>query len=510
VTAWLPLEESAIDLYEHAPCGYLSLDPDWLILRVNQTFLDWTGYRSDDLVGVKRLPDLLSVGGRIYHETHVAPLLRMQDELREIAGDVVCAGGRRMPTLFNAVLKRDERGEPLLIRATVFDATDRRRYELELLSARDRERAARRQTEQLEGLSRELVAAADTAAVAQAVGAELVASFDATRIGVAVRDEEGMLRPLFGHGGDGPIPRMVTAPAFEEGERCASARLPLGTEAPLGVMWVAYDEPHTFTAEERELLIASAGQATLALERSRLYETQRDVAHVLQQSMLGGRARSDRRYDVATFYEPSAEHMEVGGDWYDTFDAPEGRVAIVIGDVVGRGLVAASAMGQLRSAVRAIAATGRGPAGVLGLLDAFVAQVPAAQYATLVYAEVDVDDGEMRFACAGHLPPLLWERGAAPRLLMEGRSPPLGSAYGGAPRAEAVVTLPPDALLLLYTDGLVERRGELIDDGLDRLVSTVAESGQVDPAALVARLEATLLGPGADDDVCMLCFARRG
>ncbi len=506
MTAWLPLEESAIDLYEHAPCGYLSVDPDWLILRVNQTFLDWTGFRADDLVGVKRFPDLLSVGGRIYHETHCAPLLRMQDELREIAGDIVCADGRRMPTLFNAVLKRDERGEPLLIRTTVFDATDRRRYEQELLAARDRERAARTHTERLEGLSRALVAAADTAAVAQAVGTELVASFDATRGGVAVRDDEGMLRPLFG---EAPVPRVESAPMFDEGEDGASARLPLGAETTLGVLWLAYDAPHTFTAEERALLIAGAGQATVALERSRLYETQRDVAHVLQQSMLGGPPRADRRYDVATMYEPSTEHLEVGGDWYDTFCVPDGRVAIVNGDVVGRGLVAASAMGQLRSAVRALAATGSGPAGVLTLLDEFVAQVPTAQYATVAYAEIDVDAGAMRFACAGHLPPLLRAPGATPRLLMEGRSPPLGSAHPGAPRQEAEMSLPAGSSLLLYTDGLVERRGELIDEGLDRLVAVVAEAGDDDAAALLARLESALLGAGADDDVCMLCFALR-
>jgi serine phosphatase RsbU (regulator of sigma subunit) len=184
-------------------------------------------------------------------------------------------------------------------------------------------------------------------------------------------------------------------------------------------------------------------------------------------------------------------------------------VAIVIGDVVGRGLVAASAMGQLRSAVRALAATGSGPAGMLTLLDAFVEQVPAAQYATLVYAEIDVDSRAMRFACAGHLPPLLLAPGAAPRLVMEGRSPPLGSAFSGAPRAEAELSLPARSSLLLYTDGLVERRGELIDEGIDRLVATVAQGQDDDPAALLTRLESALLGGGVDDDVCMLCFALR-
>jgi serine/threonine-protein kinase RsbW len=509
VTAWLPLEESALDLYEHAPCGYLSLDPDWQILRVNHTFCDWTGFDADELVGLRRFPDLLSVGGRIYHETHCAPLLRIQDELREIAGDVVCANGRRMPTLFNAVLKRDEQGEPLLIRVTVFDASDRRRYEQELLAARDLERAARRRTEQLEALSRALVAAADSGAVAAALGAELVASFDAHRVGVAVRDADGMLRPLFGHGADGPVPRLEGAPVFEEHQRSAAARLPLGTDRPIGVAWLAYDAPHTFTAEERALLVACASQATLALERSQLYEAQRDVAHVLQQSMLGGPPLPDRRYVVATHYAPSTDHMEVGGDWYDAFALPEGRVAVVIGDVVGRGLRAASAMGQLRSAVRALAVTGTGPAGVAQALDGFVAQVPAAQYATLVYAEIDPGAGAMRFAVAGHLPPLLRAPGAVPQLLTDGRSPPLGAAAPGVARAEATASLARGGMVLLYTDGLVERRGELIDEGLDRLLATVAQAAEDEPAALVTRLASELLGPANDDDVCLLSFLLR-
>jgi serine/threonine-protein kinase RsbW len=432
----------------------------------------------------------------------------MQDAIREIAGEVVCADGRRLPTLFNSVLKREADGRPLLIRTTVFDASDRRRYEQELLAARDRERAAREQTERLERLSRALVAAADTEAVARAVGAVLVETFAADRTGIAVRDAEGALHPLFGHGAEGPIPRVPRAPAFETGDGGAAARLPLGVEHGLGVLWIAFDGPRDFSAEERALLLACAGQATLALERSRLYEQQRDVAHVLQQSMLGGTPRQDRRYDVATHYEPAGEHLEVGGDWYDAFGAPGGQVALVMGDVVGRGLVAASAMGQLRSAVRALAGTGLGPSGVLTLLDTFVEQVPAAEYATLVYAEVDLEAGAMRFACAGHLPPLLLEPPAPPRLLMEGRSPPLG-ALPGAPRGESVVALPQGALLLLYTDGLVERRGEPIDDGLDRLVAAVAQEPVPNPDALVGRLARSLLSPGADDDVCMLGFVRR-
>jgi PAS domain S-box-containing protein len=143
--ATLP-EESAEELYEHAPAGYLSALPGGLIVRVNETLLGWTGYGRDELVGRKRVHDLLAPGARIYYETHYAPLLRMQGSVREIAVELVRADGSRLPVLLNSTLVLDDDGEPWVVRTTVFDATDRRRYERELLRARgeaeERARAA--------------------------------------------------------------------------------------------------------------------------------------------------------------------------------------------------------------------------------------------------------------------------------------------------------------------------------------------------------------------------------
>ena len=129
------LEDDPADLYENAPCGYLSTTPDGTIVKVNRTMCLWTGRTAEDLVGA-RFPDLLSIGGRIFHETHYAPLLRMQGAVREIAVDVVRVDGSALPCLLNAVELRDDDGNPLLVRATLFDATARRRYESELLAAR--------------------------------------------------------------------------------------------------------------------------------------------------------------------------------------------------------------------------------------------------------------------------------------------------------------------------------------------------------------------------------------
>lgn len=132
------LQDDPALLYDRAPCAYLSTTPDGVIVRVNDTFLAWTGHRREDLVGRRRFIDLLPVGGRIYHETHYAPTLRLQGTAREIALEVVCADGRRLPVLVNSVLDRDADGNPLVIRTAAFDATERRRYEQEMLAAKRR------------------------------------------------------------------------------------------------------------------------------------------------------------------------------------------------------------------------------------------------------------------------------------------------------------------------------------------------------------------------------------
>jgi signal transduction histidine kinase len=131
-------DESAEELYENAPCGYLSTTPDGTIYRVNQTFVDWIGIERRELLSSKRFSDLLTIGGRIFYETHFALMLRMHGDVKEIALDLVGAGGRVLPALVTAVQKCDAAGNPLQNRITVFNATERRQYEQELLAARKR------------------------------------------------------------------------------------------------------------------------------------------------------------------------------------------------------------------------------------------------------------------------------------------------------------------------------------------------------------------------------------
>ncbi|OKK21885.1 histidine kinase [Streptomyces sp. CB00455] len=141
------LEDSAEELYESAPCGYLSTLMDGTIARINTTLLHWLGLEREAVVGRMRFADLLTVGGRLYHETHFAPLLRMQGEIGGVALEIRQAGGARMPVLVSSAVKHGATGEPLLIRTTVFNARDRRAYEKELLRARRTAEEARRQAE---------------------------------------------------------------------------------------------------------------------------------------------------------------------------------------------------------------------------------------------------------------------------------------------------------------------------------------------------------------------------
>ncbi|KOS54888.1 PP2C family protein-serine/threonine phosphatase [Rhodococcus rhodochrous] len=148
-------EDSAESLYENAPCGYLSTLPDGRIAKINATLLQWLGLRRDEVVGRRYFSDLLTVGGRLYHETHFAPLLRMQGEISGIALELKTADGARLPVLVTSVVRHDDGGQPLLIRTTVFDARERRAYETELLRAR---REAEGEQRRLQRLTRTLQA----------------------------------------------------------------------------------------------------------------------------------------------------------------------------------------------------------------------------------------------------------------------------------------------------------------------------------------------------------------
>jgi sigma-B regulation protein RsbU (phosphoserine phosphatase) len=363
------LQATAEELFEEAPCGYVSTRVDGTIIQVNRTFEAWTGRGREDLLGLVRFQDLLSAGGRIYYETHYAPMLQMQGSVREIAVEILRPDGSSLPALINSVLRRDEADRPQVIRTTIFDATDRRRYEQELLRARRREHA---------------------------------------------------------------------------------------------------------TAEE------------------------------LQRSLLSGGLPEAPGLSIEVFYRAAVKGTEVGGDWYDAFWLDEGvTVGLVVGDVVGRGITAAAAMGQLRSALRAFASTGLGPAAVLTALDEYSRRHRVGETATVMFAQLGLMTGSLCFACAGHPPPVVLNPGEGPRLAWGGRSLPINAYRDPGPRVESSLSLERGGTLLMYSDGLIERR-DRNDDGLARLLETVSGGLHLPFNGFADRVAQALRDPVGADDVCLL------
>ncbi|WP_250009098.1 SpoIIE family protein phosphatase [Actinoplanes sp. M2I2] len=687
-----PWDEDPDDLYEHAPCGYLTTLPDGTIVRVNQTFLSWTGYTRGELVGHRRFRDLLTSGGQIYHETHYAPLLSMQDEVHELAFDVVCSDGRHLPTLVNSVLSRAATGQPRAVRTTVFNATDRRQYEKELLLARQIAEASERRVRVLQQIVADLAAAPTEAEVAEAVVRAPESAFGAASSSIYLVDDERdviyavastdpttgnwddmprssdravarvadrgdlhvvnsvtdarehfpdlvdsmrrsgrttvVLLPLttgptdeqagiqtlgvlaFSFKGDRPltdgelrvvrllgqqagqaldrarlydelrrreerskflaettrsldelhrllprtrrvVDRVVpeiadwaelrlhvgTTPVVEDaggprpdeelltqrlgkvaasgepvfavdGDQLDCSVLPLTARGlVLGTLALRMAPDRRGAAAERAFLIELADRAGLALENARLYEQERQIARTLQRSLLAGDLPSgDTRFAVETHYQAAAHDLEVGGDWFDAFLITRDKLAVVVGDVVGRGIEAATTMGQLRSAVRALASNATGPARLIEGLDRFVERVESARMATVAYVEIDLTGGEVAYSCAGHLPPLLQEPAGSPEYLMQGRSAPLGSKAGNRVRTEHRRRLPAGSRLLLYTDGLIERRTRPIDKGFELLAREYARRRDAPLQGLAATLADSLVGRDHSDDVCMLCL----
>jgi serine phosphatase RsbU (regulator of sigma subunit)/anti-sigma regulatory factor (Ser/Thr protein kinase) len=233
-----------------------------------------------------------------------------------------------------------------------------------------------------------------------------------------------------------------------------------------------------------------------------LYQREHRVATTLQRSLLPEHLPETVGLEVATRYLPASSEVAVGGDWYDIIPLGDGRLGLVIGDVAGHGMSAASTMGQLRMALRAYALDDLAPAQALTRLNRLVRELQPATMATVLYAHLDPATRTVRFANAGHLPPLLI-RGPHDVLLIEdGRAAPVGVS-GHIAFREASLWIDPGATLVLYTDGLVERRRERIDDRLQQLQRVAGEApGNLE--AVCDRLIESMLDAAPADDVALL------
>jgi sigma-B regulation protein RsbU (phosphoserine phosphatase) len=368
-----PVEDDAEDFFEDGPSGHVVTALDGTIVRVNRAFEEWTGLSREELVGERRFQDLLSRGGRIFYETHYAPLLHMQESVQAVAVELVCADGSQLPALINSTLRRGDDGRPQAVWTSVFDATDRRGYEEELLRARKHEQ---------------------------------------------------------------------------------------------------------------------------------------EVGRRLQRSLLSGALPSADSFELDVVYRPAESGMEVGGDWYDAFWIDDQTIALVVGDVVGHGIDAAATMGQVRSAVRALVSTGLTPAALLERLDEYAWRHDVAKMCTIVFAELTVTTGLLRFACAGHPPPLVAIPGEEPRFAWGGRSAPLDAYAFDESRDEATELLPPGSTVLLYTDGLVEQRSQPLNKGMERLLSTVTAHQSDSVSTILGRAIRDVPDAEHTDDMCAIAARR--
>ncbi|MFE5541286.1 SpoIIE family protein phosphatase [Streptomyces sp. NPDC056492] len=249
--------------------------------------------------------------------------------------------------------------------------------------------------------------------------------------------------------------------------------------------------------------LADVSDHAEAVERLRASERrQREAAVTLQRSLLPQELEQPDDLRIAATYQPGGTEAAVGGDWYDVITLGAGRTALVIGDVMGRGVRAAAVMGQLRTAVRAYARLDLPPHEVLQLLDGLAAEIDASQIATCVYAVHDPNEGLLAYASAGHLPILVRDEDGTVRRAADPTGPPLGT--GGWLHTSGTIALGPGSTAVLYTDGLVERRGEDIDEGVAALERALS-GAQGTPAVICDRLMRALgVDADHDDDVAVM------
>jgi PAS domain S-box-containing protein len=261
--------------------------------------------------------------------------------------------------------------------------------------------------------------------------------------------------------------------------------------------------PRTLQGSLQDITEQRAAEQALVDVRAREQSALREhaIAEELQRSLLPAETFDLEHLDVATYYRAGVEGTYVGGDWYDIIELPAGRTAFVIGDVMGRGVRAASVMGQLRSAVRAFATLDLPPDEVMRHLDVLVQDLAGDQIVTCVYAVFDPVGETLRYANAGHLPPLVASGPEGARRLTAG-GPPLGAGYGDAATEE--VPLGVGAMIVFYTDGLVEHRGQDIDIGIDALDREIGRHLGTSVVGLPEAIVDSLLPEGPDDDVAIL------
>jgi serine phosphatase RsbU (regulator of sigma subunit) len=407
------------------------------------------------------------------------------------------------------------------------------------------ERAARQRTERLQAIMRALVASASLADVQAAVFQHGLLPFGASAARLVLTGQErlgrpltvravGMAEPALTEWRDLPLSayspsrkalvtsEIVYVPTQADLRRefpnarligktphdQAWAAVPLRRAGrTVGVLTLVFGRPHALDEISDQIALAALGSAVAdAIGRGAAHDSDRDLVSSLQRSLLAGPLPELPRVRLGARYLPAeARHgMGMGGDWYDAIPLPDGRLMLVVGDVAGHGLEAAITMGQVRSAARALAPAHQ-PASLLAALDQFVCTTISEPLATAVAAVIDPERRTLRYCQAGHPPPLLRQPDGSVQLLDEASGLLLG--LGTSDRPECEISFGPGSCLVLYTDGLVERRDDpSVEEGITRLAGQLAGPLPPGPAELCNRLvQDGLPSQGREDDTAVLC-----
>jgi PAS domain S-box-containing protein len=524
---------------DSAPDAFLTLDADGVIRSWNHAAERVFGWTAAEAVGEPMRTLITPPELRDRHDERRQALV---DDLgpevpTHYEVELLRRGGGRFPAEAT-VSKVDVRGE-ILLAGFIRDVTDRKRQQDER-EALVREQAARAEAERVAEMVSGMQLLVDAAlahrtlddilfdlvarvrAVLDADAAAIYLAADRTLALAAASGgvpADRIAEPVpFGEGFAGRVaaerePILVQDPTAAELPYPALAQLeidsliglPLLAEGEVtGVLVVGAAAPRHFSADDVNLLRLAADRVALAVDHARVYEREHRIAETLQRSLLPDRLPQLPGLSVAARYLPAAAEAEVGGDWYDVLPTPSGGVGLVMGDVAGKGLAAASMVGRLRSALRAYALEGHPPARVVEQLNRLIwTEEDVTQMATLLYVVVDPVAGRLTWVNAGHPPPLLLSDSRTPQFLEGGSTVPLG-VLPFPEFAEVSVPIEQGSTVVLYTDGLVERPGEHIDNGLDRLAEAV-RGASVDPQEICDLVLRELVPEiGAPDDVALL------
>ncbi|MFP5364185.1 MAG: SpoIIE family protein phosphatase [Thermoleophilia bacterium] len=524
-------------MFEDAPIGMARAGADGRLRHVNRALAQTLGRSAGELVGrtLDELGPQSDAGAdAVQREELLAGRIERYEAERRLSGPL----GTTIPVLVSASLARsDGSGRPDLI-LQLQDLRERHRAQ------RDREQLIRAQAARAQAeAAAERLRIMQSIAIA-ALGAEgleellrelldrILEALDVDRAAVVLTDEvhavvaraaggvdtvvarearervDELVRRVVAEGGPLAIADVAAAglDASSLGPAITSLlAVPLADgEHVIGSIHVGTLTRRDFDDETVALLRLAADRAGLAIARTRLYERERSIAGELQRSLLPKRLPVVPGVALDARYLPGVNGTTVGGDWYDAIALPSGRVALAIGDVVGRGISAAATMGQMRSALRAILMQGDDTGAMADRLNRFAhALGPEAVMTTVVLAILEPATGTLRYTNAGHPPPLLVGPDGAARLLADPPSPPMGVL--ASPRyPQHVAAIEPGSTFVLYTDGLIEEASEVLDVGLERLLRAGVGAGEDIAATCERLLEHGLRGGSRSDDVTLL------